>query len=262
MALALEGRLVLDFSRAVAGPFCGMLLGDRGARVIKVEDPKGGDESRGWGPVYVAGESSYFLGLNRNKESLALDLKAPESQRILAALIARADIVLENFRPDAASRLGLSFEQTREINPRIIHATISGFGTTGPEAQRPGYDLIVQAMSGLMYANRLDDGTPHRVAFPVTDIFTGLFANQAILTALLLPRDQARHVEVSLMDCLQASLCSLGPMYLASGEEPLIGSAIVPYTMFHCADGRVVIGTPNQLGEIEAKFIRVFPNDK
>ncbi len=246
MACALEGLLVLDFSRAVAGPFCGMLLGDRGARVIKIEDPKGGDESRGWGPVYLSGESSYFLGLNRNKESLALDLKSDLASEVLDRLIPRADILIENFRPQSAARLGLSFEQTSAKNSRLIHATVSGFGTKGPEAERPGYDLIVQAMSGLMYANRHEDGTPHRVAFPVTDILTGLFANQAILTALLGSRDRARHLEVSLLDCLQASLCSLGPMYLMSGEEPLIGSAIVPYHTFLCADGRVVIGAPNE----------------
>lgn len=245
--LALEGLLILDFSRAVAGPFCAMLLGDRGARVIKIEDPKGGDESRGWGPVYLEGESTYFLGLNRNKESLALDLKAAESRPVVEALIARADVLIENFRPEAAARLGLSYAQTSAVNPRIIHASISGFGSAGPEANRPGYDLIVQAMSGLMYANRQEDGTPHRVAFPVTDIVTGLFANQAILLALLQKdRPRGRHLEVGLLDCLQASMCSLGPMYFGSGEEPPIGSAIVPYHTFLCADGRVVIGAPNE----------------
>jgi crotonobetainyl-CoA:carnitine CoA-transferase CaiB-like acyl-CoA transferase len=249
MGCALEGLLVLDFSRAVAGPFCGMLLGDRGARVIKIEDPKGGDESRGWGPVYAAGESAYFLSLNRNKESLGLDLKSPEARAFLDEAIPKADILIENFRPQAAARLGLSYEQTRKKNPRLIHATISGFGTKGPEAERPGYDLIVQAMSGLMYANRHEDGAPHRVAFPVTDILTGLYANQAILTALLSRAANSgagRHVEVVLMDCLQAALCSLGPMYLVSGQEPVIGSAIVPYHTFLCADGRVVIGAPNE----------------
>lgn len=244
--LALEGLLVLDFSRAVAGPFCAMLLGDRGARVIKVEDPKGGDESRGWGPVYLEGESTYYLGLNRNKESLGLDLKAPGSRAVVEALLARADVVIENFRPDAAERLGLSYAQTSAVNPRIIHASISGFGLNGPEENRPGYDLIVQAMSGLMYANRHEDGTPHRVAFPVTDVVTGLFANQAILLALLQKDRPGRHIEVGLLDCLQASMCSLGPMYLGSGEEPPIGSAIVPYHTFLCADGRVVIGAPNE----------------
>lgn len=244
--LPLEGLLVVDFSRAVAGPFCAMLLGDRGARVIKVEDPKGGDESRGWGPVYLEGESTYYLGLNRNKESLALDLKAPESRQVVERLIARADVLIENFRPDAAARLGLSYAQTSALNPRVIHASISGFGSAGPEANRPGYDLIVQAMSGLMYANRHEDGTPHRMAFPVTDILTGLFANQAILLALLQKDRPGRHIEVGLLDCLQASMCSLGPMYFGSGEEPPIGSAIVPYHTFLCADGRVVIGAPNE----------------
>lgn len=264
MALALDGLLVLDFSRAVAGPFCGMLLGDRGARVIKIEDPKGGDESRGWGPIYVAGESSYFLGLNRNKESLALDLKSERSREILDRLIPKADVLIENFRPAAAERLGLSYSQTSKLNPRLIHATVSGFGTKGPEAERPGYDLIVQAMSGLMYANRHEDGTPHRVAFPVTDIFTGLFANQAILTALLLKEqgklESGQHVEVALMDCLQASLCSLGPMFLSSGVEPLIGSAIVPYHTFFCADGRVVIGAPNE--RIWVRFAKAVQRDR
>lgn len=245
---ALDGLLVLDFSRAVAGPYCGMLLGDRGARVIKIEDPKGGDESRGWGPVYQAGESSYFLGLNRNKESLALDLKTPDARVVIDSLIPRADILIENFRPDAAARLGLSHTHTRALNPRLIHATISGFGTTGPESERPGYDLVVQAMSGLMYANRQPDGTPYRVPFPLTDMYTGLFANQAVLTALIARSQtgQGAHVETALIDCLQSTLCSLGPMALASGEEPVIGSAIVPYHTFACTDGSVVIGTPNE----------------
>jgi crotonobetainyl-CoA:carnitine CoA-transferase CaiB-like acyl-CoA transferase len=245
---ALDGLLVLDFSRAVAGPYCGTLLGDRGARVIKIEDPNGGDESRGWGPVYQAGESAYFLSLNRNKESLALDLKTVQARDAIQRLIPRADILIENFRPDAAARLGLSHAATRALNPRLIHATVSGFGTTGPESQRPGYDLIVQAMSGLMYANRQPDGTPYRVPFPVTDMFTGLFANQAILTALIAREKtgQGAHVEAALLDCLQSVLCSLGPMVLSNGQEPGIGNAIVPYHTFQCADGSVVIGTPNE----------------
>jgi crotonobetainyl-CoA:carnitine CoA-transferase CaiB-like acyl-CoA transferase len=245
---ALEGILVLDFSRAVAGPYCGTLLADRGARVIKIEDPAGGDESRGWGPVYQAGESAYFLSLNRNKESLALDLKLPEAQQAVRRLIPKADVLIENFRPDAAARLGLSPAATRALNPRLIHATISGFGTTGPESQRPGYDLIVQAMSGLMYANRQPDGTPYRVPFPLTDMYTGLFANQAILSALIARgrTGEGAHVETALLDCLQTVMCSLGPMVLSNGEEPGVGNAIVPYTSFAVADGSVVIGTPNE----------------
>ena len=245
---ALDGILVLDFSRAVAGPYCGTLLGDRGARVIKIEDPNGGDESRGWGPVYQAGESAYFLSLNRNKESLALDLKTPEARKVVEQLIPRADVLIENFRPDAAARLGLSPTVTRALNPRLIHATISGFGTTGPESQRPGYDLVVQAMSGLMYANRQPDGTPYRVPFPLTDMYTGLFANQAVLSALIARgrTGEGAHVETALLDCLQTVMCSLGPMVLSNGEEPGVGNAIVPYTSFACADGSVVIGTPNE----------------
>ena len=245
---ALDGILVLDFSRAVAGPYCGTLLADRGARVIKIEDPAGGDESRGWGPVYQAGESAYFLSLNRNKESLALDLKTPEARRVIEKLITQADVLIENFRPDAGARLGLAPAVTRALNPRLIHATISGFGTTGPESQRPGYDLVVQAMSGLMYANRQPDGTPYRVPFPLTDMYTGLFANQAVLSALIARgrTGEGAHVETALLDCLQTVMCSLGPMVLANGEEPGVGNAIVPYTSFKVADGSVVIGTPNE----------------
>jgi len=245
---ALDGLLVLDFSRAVAGPYCGTLLADRGARVIKIEDPNGGDESRGWGPVYQAGESAYFLSLNRNKESLALDLKTPEARKVIERLIPRADVLIENFRPDAAMRLGLAPSLTRTLNPRLIHCTISGFGTTGPESQRPGYDLVVQAMSGLMYANRQPDGTPYRVPFPLTDMYTGLFANQAVLSALIARgyTGEGAHVETALLDCLQTVMCSLGPMVLADGQEPGVGNAIVPYTSFTCADGSVVIGTPNE----------------
>jgi crotonobetainyl-CoA:carnitine CoA-transferase CaiB-like acyl-CoA transferase len=239
---ALDGILVLDFSRAVAGPYCGTLLADRGARVIKIEDPAGGDESRGWGPVYQAGESAYFLSLNRNKESLALDLKTPAARQVIEKLIVRADVLIENFRPDAGARLGLAPAITRTLNPRLIHATISGFGTAGPESQRPGYDLIVQAMSGLMHANG------QRVPFPLTDMYTGLFANQAVLSALIARSrtGEGAHVETTLLDCLQTVMCSLGPMVLSNGEEPGVGNAIVPYTSFACADGSVVIGTPNE----------------
>jgi crotonobetainyl-CoA:carnitine CoA-transferase CaiB-like acyl-CoA transferase len=244
--LPLKGLTVLDFSRAVAGPLCTMLLADRGARVIKVEDPEGGDESRTWGTVYRGGESAYYLTLNRNKQSLALDLKSEQARALLPKLLAKADIVVENFRVGIADRLGLGFEQARALNPRVVYGSLTAFDRRGPEKDRPGYDLIMQALSGLMWANR--DPNPFRVPFPITDILTGLFLNQGVLLALR-ERDrtgEAQQIDVNLIECMMAALCSLTPMYQLSGEEPALGSAIVPYHAFHCTNGQVVIGTPNE----------------
>ncbi len=244
----LSHLVVVDFTRAVAGPFATQLLADRGARVIKIEDPGTGDECRYWGPAFQNGESAYQMSLNRNKESVTLDLKSDLGRSAVEKLIARADVLIENFRVGIAERLGFGWEAASALNPRLIYASITGFRRDSDEAERPGYDLIAQAMSGLMHANRMPNGDPFRVVYPVTDITTGFYASHAILTALYEREHtgQGRRVWVSLVESLMSTLCSITPMQLLSGEEPVMGAAIVPYQMFRASDGPLVAGTPNE----------------
>ena len=245
----LSNLVVVDFTRAVAGPFATQLLADRGARVIKIEDPGSGDECRHWGPVFKEGESAYHMSLNRNKESVTLDLKTDLGRVAVSKLIARADVLIENFRAGIAERLGFGWDAASAINPRLVYASISGFRRDSDEAGRPGYDLIAQAMSGLMWANRMPNGDPFRVVYPLTDITTGMYASHAILTALYEREHtgKGRRVWVSLVESLMSTLCAITPMQLISGEEPVMGAAIVPYQMFRASDGLpLVAGTPNE----------------
>ena len=244
----LSNLLVVDFTRAVAGPFATQLLADRGARVIKIEDPDTGDECRYWGPAFKAGESAYHMSLNRNKESVTLDLKSDLGRAAVERLIAKADVLIENFRVGVADRLGFGWEAASGLNPRLIYASISGFRRDSEEAERPGYDLIAQAMSGLMHANRMPNGDPFRVVYPVTDITTGMYASHAIITALYEREHTGKggRVWVSLVESLMSTLCAITPMQLISGEEPVMGQAIVPYQMFRSSDGPLVAGTPNE----------------
>ena len=250
--LPLEGVLVLDLTRAVSGPFCTMLLGDLGARVIKIEEPGRGDETRHWGPPFLGSWSTYFLSINRNKESVALDLKSEEGRRAAQLLAARADVLIENFRPGVMERLGLGFAELALGNPRLIYASISGFGQTGPDRSKPGYDLIIQGMSGLMRASAGPEEEAVKVAFPVSDILTSLFAGQAILASLYRREKdgRGRYIEVSLLEGMLSAMCSLVTGTLLTGQEPeRVGTAqhnIVPYQMFHCQDAPVVFGAPNE----------------
>jgi len=247
----LEDILVLDLTRAVAGPFCTMMLGDLGACVIKIEEEETGDETRRWGPPFVGGWSTYFLSMNRNKESVAVNLKSPEGLQLALRIAARADVVVENFRPGVADRLGLGYETLAATNPRLIYASVSGFGQTGPDRERPGYDLILQAMSGCMHVSASEEQVAVKVAFPVADILAGLFAEQAILAALYRRREtgQGRRIEVSLLDGMLCALSNLATGTLLTGQEPRrVGTAqpnIVPYQLFHCADSPIVAGAPN-----------------
>jgi formyl-CoA transferase/CoA:oxalate CoA-transferase len=246
----LEGVLVLDFSRAVAGPYCSMVLGDLGARVIKIEEPDG-DETRRWGPPFHQGQSVYYLSLNRNKESVVLDLKTPHGQAIAHQLARKADVVLENFRPGVAARLGVGYERLSKENPRLIYASVSGFGQTGPEKDRPGYDLIVQALSGLMRLSAEPGGLPVKVAFPLADVFASSFASQGILSALY-SREKTglgRRIEISLLESLLAVMINLTGTSLIAGYEPQPSGVrqanIVPYQLFNTADDPIVVGVPN-----------------
>ena len=180
----LHGVRVLDLTRVVAGPYCSMFLGDLGAEVVKVEQPGAGDDTRGWGPPFTGGESAYFLSINRNKQSLTLDLKSKRAAEILRALAKQADVIIENFRPGTMERLGLGEKDLRRINPRLIYGSLTGFGADGPMSDWPGYDLIVQAWGGLMSITGTPDGEPVKVGVAIIDLVAGLMLGKAIVAAL------------------------------------------------------------------------------
>lgn len=243
----LAGIKVLDLTRVLAGPYATMLLADLGADVIKVERPGSGDETRGWGPPFVAGTATYFLSINRNKRSLALNLQDGRGQAILRRLARQADVVVENFRVGSQERLGCSYEELSRENPRLIYCSISGFGQTGPRRQEPGYDLMMQGFGGLMAITGTHEGEPVRVGVAVIDLGTGLHAVEAILAALYHRERTGRgqRVEVSLLDTAVTWLTYVAQGYLATGREPgRFGSAhpsIVPYQAFRGSDGRYLI---------------------
>ena len=247
---ALSGVRVLDLTRAVAGPFCTMLLADLGARVIKIEEPATGDETRHWGPPFTHGESTYFLALNRNKESVVLDLKEPAGLEALRDLAARSSVLVQNFRPGVAERLGIGYGVLKQMNPGLIYASVSGFGLNGPDHHRPGYDLIVQAMSGMMLASG-SDGAPAKACFPVADVLAGQFACQAILAALYEKQRTGlgTHVEVSLLESLLFAMSGHSTASLLTGESPepqgTNHSSIVPYQLLRCKDNSIAVGVPN-----------------
>lgn len=245
MSLPLAGIRVLDFTRAVAGPFCTMMLADLGAIVTKVEEPGAGDETRQWGPPFFGEDSTYWLGLNRNKTSITLDLKT--DQAAVHARIAEADVVVENFRPGVMDRLGFGYEQV--ARPGLIYASVSGFG---PESTQPGYDLMIQALSGLMHSSALPGAPVGKTSFPVADILAAQFTSQAILAALLRRErtGEGARIHVSLFESLLAGMSPLTSAALLAGVDPRpagLGLAnIVPYQVFDCADGQLAVGVPNE----------------
>jgi crotonobetainyl-CoA:carnitine CoA-transferase CaiB-like acyl-CoA transferase len=244
----LEGVRVLDLTRAVTGPFCTLLLGDLGARIIKIEEPRTGDETRQWGPPFVEGESAYFLALNRNKESVVLDFKQEGDLAALRRLASESDVVAQNFRPGVAERLGVNYESLRAANEDLIYASISGFGLTGPDCQRPGYDLIVQAMSGMMLASGWE-GVPAKACFPVADILAGQFASQAILAALYERERTGKgaHIEVSLLEALLFAMPSQTMGCLLTGTSPAPNTAMIaPYQLLQCQDAALAVAVPNE----------------
>jgi formyl-CoA transferase len=249
---------VLDISRALAGPFCTMMLGDLGADVIKVERPIVGDESRGWGPPFVGspsesypGESAYYLAINRNKRSLTVNFKDPAGQEIIKQLASQSDVLVENFRTGVLEKMGLGYEQMHALNPRLVYCSISGYGRTGPYAERPGYDFIIQAEGGIMGITGPEEGPPSRVGVSIVDITTGMFASTAILAALR-ARDltgQGQLLDLSLLDSAAAILANMASNYLAGGTEPRrMGNAhfnIAPYEVFRARDRWITLGALN-----------------
>jgi crotonobetainyl-CoA:carnitine CoA-transferase CaiB-like acyl-CoA transferase len=251
MEAVLSDVIVIDLSRVLAGPHCTMILGDLGATVIKVEQPGKGDDTRHFGPPYIAGESAYYLGLNRNKQSILIDFSTPEGKERLLKLLSTATVLVENFRPGALERQGLGYEALRAINPGLIYCSISGYGQTGPYALRPGYDFVAQAESGLMSVTGEVNGDPQRVGSPVGDISAGVYACISILAALRV-RDRTgkgQHIDISLLETTSSLLSNVASNYLISGEEaPRLGNGhpnIVPYQAFRTLDGYIVVSCGN-----------------
>ncbi len=246
----LNGIHVLDLSRVLAGPYCTMVLGDLGADVIKVESPDG-DETRGWGPPFAAGESAYYLCVNRNKRSIIIDFKTDEGRNILHKLIKRSDVLVENFRPGTLARSSLDFESASAINPKLIYCSISGFGQTGPLREKPGYDFMIQAMGGLMSITGEPEGEPMKVGVAVANLFAGQNAVIAILAALhaRTQTGKGQHLDISLFDSQVAMLANVASNYLISGKLPKrYGNAhanIVPYQSFQASDAWFVLAVGN-----------------
>jgi len=247
----LDGVRVLDLSRVLAGPYCGMLLADMGADVIKVEVPGKGDDARINFPV-INGESAYFMNLNRNKRGITLNLKSEKGKEIFRKLVAKSDILVENYRPGVMDKLGLGYEDLKKINPALIYGAVSGFGHYGPYSQRPGYDIIGQAMSGLMSTTGWPGGQPTRTGTAISDVMGGISCCVGILAAYInrLKTGQGEKVDVSLVDSMVSSLEIINTLFLVSGKTPQrIGNryeAIYPYDSFQASDGMLVIGAGNQ----------------
>jgi len=251
MTRALEGIRVLDLSRTLAGPFCTMLLGDMGADIIKVEQPGTGDESRRFTPPAVAGESAYFLASNRNKRSMTVNLKAEEGRQIILELAKRSDVLIENFRTGTMEKLGLGYETLKTVNPRLVYCTISGFGRTGPDRHKAGYDLLLQGYGGLMSITGEPDRPPAKAGMSIADLSTGLFAVYGILCALMAREKTGKGqvVDVSLLDGQVALLNYIATAYFMTGKVPgRMGSAhptIVPYQAFPTKDQDIIIAVAN-----------------
>ncbi len=253
----LAGLKVLELARILAGPWCGQLLADLGAEVIKVERPGAGDDTRQWGPPFItdangnAWGAAYFHSCNRGKSSVAIDLESEDGQTAIRALAAEADVVIENFKVGGLAKYGLDYSSLKRINQRLIYASITGFGQDGPYAARAGYDYIIQGMSGLMDITGDPDAEPQKVGVAVVDIFTGLYTATAILAAIR-GRDltgEGGYIDMSLLDSATAILANQGMNYLASGVSPTrLGNAhpnIAPYQVFEVSDGHVIIAVGN-----------------
>ncbi len=241
---ALEGVRVLDLTRALAGPFCTLMLGDHGADVIKIELPGAGDDTRHWGPPFIGAESAYFLSINRNKRSLTLNFKEARAREIFLRLVEQSDVVVENFTPGVMSRFGLEYERVQAVNPRIIYCSISGFGQDGPYQNRPAYDQIMQGISGLMSITGEPDGEPQKVGVAVTDIGAGMWAAFAVMSALYHREQQGagQYIDISMLDAQVAWLTYQAGYYFAYNRPPRrLGAAhptLVPYQAFMGQDGK------------------------
>jgi crotonobetainyl-CoA:carnitine CoA-transferase CaiB-like acyl-CoA transferase len=250
----LDGIKVIELARILAGPWAGQTLSDLGAEVIKVEAPEG-DDTRRWGPPFLThdGETSaaYFHATNRGKSSVTCDFRTPEGQAQVRALVAGADVVIENFKVGGLAKYGLDYESLRQVNPRLIYCSITGFGQTGPYAHRAGYDFIIQGMAGLMSVTGAPEGQPQKVGVAVTDVFTGVYAATAILAALIQRgrTGEGQHIDMALMDVATSIMANQAMNYLATGTAPkMMGNAhpnLAPYAVFDCKDGWIILATGN-----------------
>ena len=243
---ALEGIRVLDLTRALAGPFCTLMLGDNGADVIKIEIPGTGDDTRHWGPPFIESESAYYLSINRNKRSLTLNLRDPEAKEIFLKLARTADVVVENFTPGVMGRFGLDYDAVQALNPGIIYCSISGFGQDGPYRERPAYDQIMQGLGGLMSVTGESEGEPQKIGLAITDIGAGMWAAFAIMAAFhhreKEGKNQGQYIDISMLDSQIAWLTYQAAYFFATGTAPQrLGAAhptLVPYQGFVCQDGK------------------------
>lgn len=256
--VALAGIKVLDLSRILAGPSAAQLLGDLGADVVKVEKPDEGDDTRKWGPPYVRGsagektnESAYYLSANRNKRSIAIDIGSDEGQELVHQLIAQADILVENYKVGGLAKYGLAYEQIKERYPRLIYCSVTGFGQTGPYANRPGYDFLIQGMGGIMSLTGEPDGEPMKVGVGIADVMTGMYATVGILAALQHRQrtGEGQHIDISLLDTQISWLVNAGTNYLSDRRLPArLGNGhpnIVPYQVFSTADSPMILAVGN-----------------
>jgi len=249
----LSGLRVLDLTRVLAGPTCTQMLGDLGAEVIKIERPEAGDDTRGFAPPFVPNtkESAYFVGVNRNKKSVTLDIAKPEGQAIIHKLLEHCDILVENFKVGALAKYGLGYEQLAKSHPRLIYCSITGFGQTGPYAPRPGYDALIQAMGGVMSLTGDPNGSPQKVGVPVADLFAGLYGCIGILAAVNHRNStgQGQQIDIGMLDTHVAWLANQGMNYLATGENPpRLGNQhpnIAPYQEFPTKDGYIILAVGN-----------------
>ena len=247
----LDGLLVLDLSRVLAGPYCTMLLADLGAVVLKVEIPGRGDDTRQWGPPWAGGEAAYYLSVNRGKKSLTLNLKSEQGREIVRELARKADVLVENFYPGTMQEWGLGYEALRGLNPGLVYCAITGYGQEGPYRDRPGYDFIIQAQGGIMSITGPVEGPPMKVGVAIVDVTAGLYATIAILATLQerARSGQGQYIDIALLDSQVAWLINVGSNYLVSGERPArYGNAhpnIVPYEPFPTSDGWIAVGVGN-----------------
>lgn len=251
MSGALKGIKVLDLSRVLAGPYCSMILGDLGAEVIKVEAPGGSDDTRKWGPPFKEGVSAYYLSANRNKKAITVDLKLSEGVEVIKRLVRDSDVVIHNFKTGTMERFGLDYDTLAAINPRIVYCSITGFGETGPDKHMPGYDFIIQAMSGLMSITGTEQSGPLKSGVAITDVLTGLYACIGVQAALVerSHSGQGQKIDISLYDSAVSALVNIGSNYLMEEKVPApFGNEhanIVPYQTFKTADGEMVIAVGN-----------------
>ena len=245
---ALDGVRVLDLTRALAGPYCSMMLGDYGADVVKIEIPGTGDDTRGWGPPYIGDQSAYFLSINRNKRSITLNLRNPKGKDVFMEMARTADVIVENYTPGVTARLGIDYDSVKAINPGIVYCSISGFGQTGPYREKPAYDQVMQGLGGIMSLTGEPDGSPVKMGIALTDIGAGMMGAYGILAALYHRESsqggEGQHIDVSMLDLQVAWLTYMGGYFFATGNNPQkVGAAhptLVPYQAFMCQDSKYI----------------------